>query len=515
MRRREILTRGISGAALAWLGRACGTGSGGNPSPPPGPIGPQPVYELTNGFSLYDDFDGNGNLQTFDGRSLAAAGLLSSKIWGGTFGTEILGDPFSSRLFTIVDESGQRIEYGLQERSVGEVIAYLRRNPRPISSLEMAGLESLLNEHGKAAAADFAAEKPEIKLEIVQYLLNRKEEVLNDRGMRFARTLSLLLSTKSAEAGVGELMKQSFDERETALLIRFMAEKSLYDRIRNAPVRAAMREGANLVRAVSGAGDELQEIQYVFDADGRLIGAVPHEAGRPYHGSRKLRVLGATDAFLKTPAGLIQIEKGKAYGRAETVPADARGYILKVTNALQSFIKILLTNPPEIDFPDYRSFSADVQLSSESTGKSSAAGLDYHTTIPEQEPGRSWWAQNVIMRSANGETFLLGHYTNINMGIFNSRRLGPADLDTWYNLRMDVLTHRDAAGLANDEIRLDFYVDGEFKVSLFPEDSPILLDPERTGLGPHRSLVVYSEEGSVNAVGYFDNVRAVYKDRIE
>ncbi|MCX6563401.1 MAG: hypothetical protein NTU60_07320 [Candidatus Aminicenantes bacterium] len=236
--------------------------------------------------------------------------------------------------------------------------------------------------------------------------------------------------------------------------------------------------------------------------------------GRPYHGSHQLLVLGAADTILETPTGPIPIQKGKAYPAAESVPPRSGGYVLKVTNVLQFYVKILLTNPEVIDFPEFRSFSADVLLSSESKSKNCGAGLDYHTTIPEQPPGKSWWAENIIVKGTSGEAFLIGHYTNINTGSSASLRLGPAELDKWYNLRLDILTQRDAVSLAEHEIRIDYYVDGEFKDSLFPEDSAILLDFQRTGLGPHRSLIVYSEQGSANSVGYFDNVRAVYKDRI-
>jgi hypothetical protein len=104
MKRRDILAAGIGGAALSWLGRACKTESGTKPGGTTSSVLPQPVTGLTDGRSLYDDFDGNGNLQTYDGQSLAIAGQLSSKIWGATYGTEILDDPFSSPLFTVVDE---------------------------------------------------------------------------------------------------------------------------------------------------------------------------------------------------------------------------------------------------------------------------------------------------------------------------------------------------------------------------------------------------------------------------
>ena len=107
MKRRDILAAGIGGAALSWLGRACKIESGSKPGGPTGPDVPQPVCGLTDGRSLYDDFDGGGNLQTFDGQPLAVAGELSSKIWGATYGTEILDDPILRSLFSVVDENGR------------------------------------------------------------------------------------------------------------------------------------------------------------------------------------------------------------------------------------------------------------------------------------------------------------------------------------------------------------------------------------------------------------------------
>lgn len=71
MKRRDILKTAASGAALSWLARACRPGQ--KPPGPNGGGGLRPVYALTEGLSLYDDFDGNGNLQTIEGRPRAAA----------------------------------------------------------------------------------------------------------------------------------------------------------------------------------------------------------------------------------------------------------------------------------------------------------------------------------------------------------------------------------------------------------------------------------------------------------
>ncbi len=351
MKRREILATGLSAAALSCLGRACKTKSGSKPDGPTGPDDPQPVYNLTDGRSFYDDFDGSGNLQSLDGQPLAIAGQLNPKIWGADYGVEVIENPFSSPLFSVVDENGERIDFG-----------------------------------------------------------------------------------------------------------------------------------------------------------------------RPDKSSRRLFVIGAADALLERPTGLLPIEKGKIYGVAESIPLVPRGNVLKVTNLVifspKFFIKIRLNNPDILDFPDFKSFSADALLSSESASNGSGAGLDFHTTIPEQPPGKSWWTQSLIRRGSSGDGFLSGLYVNYNTGETGDLNMGPAEPDRWYNLREDIVTRQDDAALAADEIRLDFFVDGVFQGSLFPQDGPILLDSERTGVGPNRSLVVFNGENSPSAVAYFDNVQAVYRDRI-
>jgi hypothetical protein len=142
------------------------------------------------------------------------------------------------------------------------------------------------------------------------------------------------------------------------------------------------------------------------------------------------------------------------------------------------------------------------------------AGLDLHTTIPEQPPGISWGAQVLILRYADGNAIIMGQYYNNNLGIYAGDNLGPALLDKWYNLRLDIVTKKDDSRLKDNELRLDYYLDGVFKASRIPEDSEILLDPERTGSGPHRGLIAAGGNETGTAIGYFDNVRGVYKNRV-
>jgi hypothetical protein len=85
----------LTGTALSWLGRGCQrkSDSGSTPTPPPEP---DAVYELTDGLTLYDDFDGHGNLQSYNNQHLAEAGRISTRIWNVWTGwgtADIVGDP--------------------------------------------------------------------------------------------------------------------------------------------------------------------------------------------------------------------------------------------------------------------------------------------------------------------------------------------------------------------------------------------------------------------------------------
>jgi hypothetical protein len=177
---------------------------------------------------------------------------------------------------------------------------------------------------------------------------------------------------------------------------------------------------------------------------------------------------------------------------------------------------IWMGSPREISFADFGSLGADVMLSSRSTAPHASASLNFHTTIPEQPPGRSWYVALGIFKNSEepGGAFVLGQYLNLNLGIIQNDYLGPAVLDEWRSLRLDIVTKAGDPGLGDQDIRLDYYLDGTLRASRIPEDSMILIDPSRTGLGPHRSLVVSRDGYTGEAIGYFDNVRAVYRNRI-
>jgi len=307
--RREAMRIGLAGSALAWLGPSCQERS--NTPKPPGPPSSQPVHELAPGTSLYDDFDGHGSFQTYEGRDLATAGALNPLLW-------------------FHDEASRVLDAALA---------------------------------------------------------------------------SPFLPSASADSGY-------------------------------AP-----------------------------------------------------------------PPGLLPVSN----------------FVLEIRCDIELMEYAWLGSPREIEFVEFRSLGADVMLSSRSGASRPSACLNFHTTIPEQPPGRSWYVSLGLFKDAAeaGRAFVMGQYVNFNLGLVQNDYLGPAALDQWRSLRLDILTKADDPGLGEQDIRLDYYLDGALKMSRIPEDSAILIDPERTALGPHRSLIVNREANPTGpAFGYFDNVRAVYRNRV-
>jgi hypothetical protein len=376
--RRDLFRLGLTGTILSWLNPGCQRNSAPS-SPTNPPTEPEPVYQLTDGLTLYDDFDGHGNFQAFDNQNLAEAGKISTRIWNiwtGWGTADVVENSSASNLLTVVNEDGQRVEYRSQ-------------------------------------------------------------------------------------------------------------------------------------------GKNGEEIKRVYDADGKLIYAVPHIPGEPYHGSRKLFWLGAKEGRFETPDGPVRVQEGKVYGVAEITPAGGTGNALRLAGSLRSgAVSIEINNPAELEAADNKSFSADMMLSSSSTSRRLSAILDYHTTIPDQPPGKSWFAQIGIGTILSDDFYIIGQYGNVNAPYRFLQYLGSAVADTWYNLRMDMVTKKDDNSLNDNELRIDYYVNGALLLSSIPEDSDVILDPQRTGAGPSRILTVGTSQDNKSAVAYFDNVRAVYKNRI-
>jgi hypothetical protein len=181
---------------------------------------------------------------------------------------------------------------------------------------------------------------------------------------------------------------------------------------------------------------------------------------------------------------------------------------------LPGLIVCLLNYPREIGLADFGAFSADVMISSASTARYFHAALSYHTTIPEQPPGKSWFTDLGIYKYPSGEVYLFAQCINVNTGYRAIYHLGRAQLDKWYNLRLEILTQAQDPTLKETEFRIQYHVDGVLKETEIPEDSELLLDPARTEYGPTRFLIIYAEEAEGESIAFFDNVKAAYKNRL-
>jgi len=348
LKRREFLKLGLTGAALSCLSPGCE-----ETAAPPAPQPSDEVRELTDGRTLYDDFDGSGNLQAYNWQDLAESGRLSSVLWESSQGAEVVRDPEASALLTVINEAGE------------------------------------------------------------------------------------------------------------------------------------------------------------------IVGAVPHVPGMPCPSSKKLFWTGARDGQFEAGSGVVRITKGQVYGSAEVLPSDGRGWVLRLTSSLNHLMGSMLTSPREVDFADFRTFSADVMVPSAATALSFYAALDYHTTIPEQPPGKSWVSDIGIHKLSNGQLNLFAQCFNVNSGMGgNYFLLGQAQFDTWYSVRQDILTRKEDPTLGEKQLRIEYYVDGVLREWVIPADSDILLDPSRLGWGPNRLLINFVQEAGGDGIAYFDNVKAVYRNRI-
>ncbi len=372
LKRRDVLKMGLAGILLSGLNRGCENKGSSSP-----PDTSDQVYELTDGQTLYDDFDGHGCLQTYNNQNVAEPGKLSSRIWAATAeGAEIVDNPVARGLLTVVNEDRQRVEYRLEE-------------------------------------------------------------------------------------------------------------------------------------------GQSREIKYVYDADGRLLQASPHIPGAPYHGSRKLLWKGARNGRLLTGSGPMFVEKGKVYGSAGLEQMNRSGMVLKLSSRLAGFMGLIMTSRRDIEFKDCRRLSGDIMIPASATGPDYWASVDYHTTIPEQPPGVSWFTELGIRKFSGGELNLFAQCINRNTEYRVYFDFGKAETDTWYSFRMDVVTQRDDSALAANQLRIDYYINGELKGYDFPWDGELLLDPNRTGSGPDRYVRLLVENPVGESVAYFDNIKAVYSNRIK
>ncbi|MBP7708011.1 MAG: hypothetical protein KA243_12340 [Candidatus Aminicenantes bacterium] len=228
--------------------------------------------------------------------------------------------------------------------------------------------------------------------------------------------------------------------------------------------------------------------------------------------SRDLAVPGALAAGLWIPAAgarvvdsaIVPLPSG--YGPDNVLEIGCGGLLME---------SVKLSNPVAVGFAEFDSFSADVMLSSKSTATRPVAAMNLHTSIPEQPPGKSWYCTLGIFKNMVGPgAVVVGQYGNVNREILEGDLLGTTDFDVWHNLRLGISTKADDLSLGEQDVRLEYYLDGTLMASRIPEDSAILLNPSRLGFGPYRELFVSRDRYEGQVFGYFNNIRGVYRDRI-
>jgi hypothetical protein len=190
------------------------------------------------------------------------------------------------------------------------------------------------------------------------------------------------------------------------------------------------------------------------------------------------------------------------------------GKVLKLASSVTGFMGLIMTSRRDIEFKDCRRMCADIMIPSSAAGTDYWASVDYHTTIPEQPPGVSWFTELGIRKFSKDELKLFAQCVNRNTEYRVVFDFGPAEPDTWYSFRMDVVTQRDDPALAANQLRIDYYINGDLRGYDYPWDGELLLNPERTGSGPDRYVRLLVESPFGECIAYFDNIKAAYSNRI-
>jgi len=492
----KLLAVGVAAAA----NMKCGDEKEDNPPTPPPP---EPVYKLK--FGLYDNFDGQGGHQDYDNSELAVAGQLSSQLWGSGPSSTVVDNPTGNLM--VFNENNQFVKYGWEDREVQRVIQYLQENVRPVSYFEREQFEKFLNPKGKDLVARIEEKDIEKQHKILQYVLSNRKSFFNPKGLK----LDEMMHEKNAKSfmtyeTLNDITEAGFKEDEIMALFYLQQEVDLYNGNLRRKIRETGRKGIERVKTAFGIETRIEpvEYKYTFNAKGELIDAGPHVPGQPYHGSKLLKWVD---------------RNGKVHATAQTIPGiyaqSASGYVVKMEVQGEGGPRLALNNPDDIEFKDYKSWSADVMLSSKSTAKEASGGLDYHTSIPEQG-GASWYCGiGLINDPRAGYAYAMANMKNKNTNYQVWEQLQLIEFDRWYKLRMDIETKDDDPNLEDTQFRVKFFVNGKEKASEIPENSAILIDPNRTEFGPKRSFQVYNPEELGSSIIFVDNVKAVYKNRTQ
>jgi hypothetical protein len=235
--------------------------------------------------------------------------------------------------------------------------------------------------------------------------------------------------------------------------------------------------------------------------------------------STVIRWLGAGDLvyFDERIDGIVQINKNHEYGRLDLVNCplnDSHGKVAQVNYIPgdRGAIVTELIYPEKISFQDYQSWMADVMITLHPTLDTSSdiffAGLNFSGSLILQ--GGGYWESTIHLTFHRGAVSVDCRIDNKNTGYSISHET-PGELSRWYNLKMDIVT------LSDTQFRVHYFVDGNLMWAISPPESDctILMDPKYAGYGPIRGLALGFNSDGGQGFGYFDNVYAVYTDRVQ
>jgi len=192
----------------------------------------------------------------------------------------------------------------------------------------------------------------------------------------------------------------------------------------------------------------------------------------------------------------------------ELPPAEVGDHrsILKLTKDYDDGAcgRVYFEHPSGTSFRSFKSWSADVRVPSGSTSPRTGAALDFHSG--GVDGGLSWYAIIGIggYELDPGSLDISAHCNNRNRPYQWLRSLQRAELDEWYNLRMDIVI------VSDDELRIDFFVDGRLMAHESPYEAPIILGEGKTGGRMLEGAWAPEEERTGVFSFYLDNVFTVY-----
>lgn len=248
----------------------------------------------------------------------------------------------------------------------------------------------MLNNRGQEIVRDMEQKEIEKQHIILQYVLSSRGSLFNEKGRKLNEIVTKKGSEVMTQDTLNDLIQSGFDENDIGVLFYLHQEKELYDGSFARKLRKTGRDGIERVKTALGIETRIEpvEYKYTFNAKGELVSAEPHVRGQPYHGAKQLRWIDAHGQV-------------RATAQPEYMHTQAgSGYVVKMTQNGGGSARLRLINPQDIEIKDYKSFVADLFLSSAAPSDDFQIDIDYHTSFAEQG-GQSWFCQLGVKKDQN------------------------------------------------------------------------------------------------------------------